>query len=122
MNKLLISLILVLFAFNVSAQTKSKETISKTPDPEQKVMTVEAGCGQCMFNMDGKGCDLAVRIDGRSYYVDGTSIHSHGDAHASDGFCVATSQAEVQGKIKNGRFQATYFKVIKDKEAPKDAK
>jgi hypothetical protein len=36
--------------------------------------------------MEGKACDLAVRIDGKAYFVDGTSIDSHGDAHAADGF------------------------------------
>jgi hypothetical protein len=38
--------------------------------------------------MEGHGCELAVRIDGKSYFVDGSSI-SHGDAHASDGFAAA---------------------------------
>ena len=28
-----------------------------------------------------KGCDLAVRIDGKSYFVEGTKIDEHGDAH-----------------------------------------
>jgi hypothetical protein len=39
-----------------------------------------------MFGMEGHGCELAVRIDGKSYFVDGSSIDSHGDAHAKDGF------------------------------------
>jgi hypothetical protein len=43
------------------------------------------------FAMTGHGCDLAVRIDGKSYFVDGTSIDSHGDAHAKDGFCDAVN-------------------------------
>jgi hypothetical protein len=30
--------------------------------------------------MEGHGCELAVRIDGKSYFVDGSSIDSHGDA------------------------------------------
>ena len=33
-----------------------------------------------------KGCDLAIRIDGKSYFVEGTKIDDHGDAHANDGF------------------------------------
>jgi hypothetical protein len=37
--------------------------------------------------MEGHGCELAVRIDGKPYFVDGTSLDSHGDAHANDGFC-----------------------------------
>jgi hypothetical protein len=28
--------------------------------------------------MEGHGCELAVRIDGKPYFVDGTSLDSHG--------------------------------------------
>lgn len=32
---------------------------------------VEVACGQCQFKMkQKKGCDLAVRIDGKSYFVE----------------------------------------------------
>jgi hypothetical protein len=50
-----------------------------------KPQIVEASCGQCQFGMEGHGCELAVRIDGKSYFVDGSST-PHGDAHAKDGF------------------------------------
>ena len=75
---------------------------------------VEAACGQCQLGMTEKsGCDLAIRIDGKSYFVDGTSIHDHGDAHAEDGFCAAIRQANVKGEIIDGRFKAESFTVIK---------
>jgi len=75
---------------------------------------VEAGCGQCQFRMTEKsGCDLAVKIDGKSYFVDGTTIHDHGDAHADDGFCEAIRQAEVKGEIIDGRFKAESFTLVK---------
>ena len=75
---------------------------------------VEAGCGQCQFRMNEKsGCDLAVKIDGESYFVDGTTIHDHGDAHADDGFCRAIRQAEVKGEIVDGRFKAESFTLVK---------
>ena len=75
---------------------------------------VEAACGQCQFKITGKaGCDLAIRIDGKSYFVDGTSIHDHGDAHADDGFCEAIRQAEVKGEIIDERFKAETFTIIK---------
>ena len=75
---------------------------------------VEAGCGQCQFRMTEKsGCDLAVKIDGKSYFVDGTTIHDHGDAHADDGFCRAIRQAEVKGEIIDGRFKAESFTLVK---------
>ena len=75
---------------------------------------VEVACGQCQFSMTEKsGCDLAVRIDGKSYFVDGTSIHDHGDAHADDGFCEAIRQAEVKGEIVDGRFKVESFTLVK---------
>jgi len=75
---------------------------------------VEAACGQCQFRMTEKsGCDLAVKIDGKSYFVDGTTIHDHGDAHADDGFCQAIRQVEVKGEIIDGRFKAETFTIIK---------
>jgi hypothetical protein len=94
--------VLVLFAcISVNAQEKPK------------TQTVEAACGQCQFGMTSKGgCDLAVRIDGKSYFVDGTDINKHGDAHAADGFCSAVRKAEVVGEIKNDRFVASSFKLL----------
>jgi hypothetical protein len=75
---------------------------------------VEAACGQCQFEMTEKsGCDLAVRIDGKSYFVDGTNIHEHGDAHADDGFCEVIRRANVQGEIIEGRFKSESFILIK---------
>ena len=59
------------------------------------------------------GCDLAVRIDGETYFVDGTNIHEHGDAHADDGFCVVIRNANVKGKIVDGRFKSESFTLIK---------
>ena len=87
-----------------------------TPDPNKKVQVVETACGECQFKLAGNGCDLAVRIDGKAYFVDGTDIDSHGDAHAKDGFCKAVRKAEVQGGITNNRFKVTYFKLLKDAE------
>jgi len=75
---------------------------------------VEAACGQCQFGMiETSGCDLAVRIDGKSYFVDGTNIHEHGDAHADDGFCEVIRSASVEGKIIEGRFKSESFTLIK---------
>ena len=86
------------------------------PDPAKKIMVVEASCGECQFKMKGDDCDLAVRIDGKCYFVDGTKIDSHGDAHAKDGFCNAVRKAEVQGEVVNNRFQVTYFKLLKEEK------
>ncbi len=82
------------------------------PDPSKKMMTVDASCGMCKFGMKGGDCALAVRFNGNAYYVDGTDIDGHGDAHAADGFCNAIRKAKVQGGVVNGRFKATYFKLV----------
>ena len=100
-------ILLIVFVFGITsmnAQDK-KET--------QKMQIVEAACGQCQFGMKGKaGCDLAVRVDEKSYFVDGTDINKHGDAHSADGFCSTIRKAAVVGEVKNDRFVVTDFKLL----------
>lgn len=105
MKKIIVATFLF-FAVAISAQEKKEEI---------KPQILEAACGQCQFDMKGHGCDLAVRIDGKSYFVDGTSIDAHGDAHADDGFCAAVRKAEVVGKIVDDRFKVTSFKLVPKK-------
>jgi hypothetical protein len=51
-------------------------------DKKEKEIVAEVSCGQCQFNhTDQKGCDLAVKIDGKAYFVDGVQIYDFGDAH-----------------------------------------
>jgi len=114
MRSYLSSIICLLFISSAFGQ-KGDAKVS-TPDPNKKIQVVETACGECQFKLTGKGCDLAVRIDGKAYFVDGTDIDSHGDAHAKDGFCNAVRKAEVQGNIVNDRFKITYFKLQKDAE------
>lgn len=104
-RSLCILLICYTFSF-VNAQPKPKFVNAN------KLYIAEASCGQCQFKMAGKGCDLAVRINGKSYFVDGTKIDDHGDAHAKDGFCEKIRKAEIKGNIVNNRFVATYFKLL----------
>ena len=91
----------------------SSSTLILAQDKKEnsKIQIVEASCGQCQFKMKGKSCDLAVRIDGKSYFVEGTNIDAHGDAHADDGFCASIRKAEVIGEIKDNKFVVTYFKL-----------
>jgi hypothetical protein len=86
---------------------------------QPKTQIVEASCGQCQFKMKGHGCDLAVRIDGKSYFVDGTALDSHGDAHAKDGFCSKVRKAEVVGELKNDRFVVSQFKLLPEAKKTK---
>jgi hypothetical protein len=104
----------------LTAAAQTKETKTPEPDKNKKVLIVEASCGQCQLKLEGTDCDLAVRIDGKAYFVDGTHIDSHGDAHAGDGFCNAIRKAKVQGEVVNGRFKATYFQLLP--EEPKKEK
>lgn len=74
---------------------------------------VEASCGQCNFGLtEPKGCDLAVRIEGKAYFVEGSHIDDHGDAHAERGMCNAIRRAAVKGEVIEGRFVARTFKLI----------
>ncbi len=68
---------------------------------------MEVSCGQCNFEMAiPKGCDLAVKIDGIAYYVDGFSIDDFGDAHdEKTGFCEVIRKGKATGKIVNNRFE-----------------
>jgi hypothetical protein len=109
MNKIF-SFLFFFSALLVNAQDKKDQP---------KTQIVEASCGQCQFGMKGNGCTLAVRIDGKAYFVDGTSIDKHGDAHAKDGFCEAIRKAEVTGEIAEDRFKATSFKLIAEKKEVK---
>lgn len=105
--KNLFSIVLLFTALLSSAQEK-KEVL--------KPQIVEVSCGECNFGMKGKSCDLAVRIDGKTYFVDGTKIDDHGNAHAKDGFCEMIRKAEVTGEIVNNRFQATTFILLPEEK------
>jgi hypothetical protein len=100
----------LLFSSIAFSQTTEKKNAA--PDPNKKLLVVETSCGQCKFDLPGSDCDLAVRIDGKAYFVQGTSIDEHGDAHAKDGFCNAIRKAEVQGEVVNDKFKVTYFKLL----------
>ncbi len=108
--------LLLCVCFNKNADAQTGKIESNIIDSTKMIQIVEASCGQCQFKMAGKGCSLAVRINGNPYFVDGTDIDRHGDAHAADGFCEAIRKAEVQGEIVNGRFKASYFNLIDIKE------
>ena len=102
--KKIISIFVLFVCIATNAQDK-KEVPS--------IQIVETACGQCQFGMKGKaGCDLAVRIDGKVYFVDGTDINKHGDAHAKDGFCSTVRKAAVIGVVKNDRFVVSDFKLL----------
>jgi len=109
MKKLIFALVLGLFTIAVNAQTTPQKAATA------KVLSnkvVDIACGECQFKMKGKDCELAVKIDGKAYFVDGKNIDDFGDAHGEHGFCNAVSKAEVSGEIVNNRFKATSIKLL----------
>lgn len=108
MKKILLLCLLNVAHSNIFAQASKQAAIQ----PAQAVQIVEAACGQCMFKLKGDDCDLAVRIKDKAYFVDGSKIDDHGDAHADDGFCNKIRKAAVTGKLVNDRFVATSFKLL----------
>ena len=93
--------------------------ISATPpDPNKKIQVVDVSCGKCNFNMGGETCRLAVRINGKNYFVEGAAIDDFGDAHAKAGLCKVVRKAQVQGAIVGKIFKATYFKLVEEKKEP----
>ncbi|MCK8479254.1 DUF6370 family protein [Psychroserpens algicola] len=79
-----------------------------------KKQTAEVSCGQCQFGLTSqKGCDLAVRLDDKAYFVDGADIDDYGDAHDKDsGFCEVIRTAEVSGEVVDGRFKVNSIDLI----------
>ncbi|MES2417119.1 MAG: DUF6370 family protein [Bacteroidota bacterium] len=113
MKKLIFALCLGLFSLAAIAQTTEKKTTETKS--VIKNQTVEIACGECQFKMPGKSCDLAIRIDGKSYFVDGKTVDDFGDAHAEHGFCNAIDKAVVTGEIVNNRFKAKTITLVPKK-------
>ena len=112
MKALIIALFITSFGFAANAQTKPQQ---KPVAIKDKV--VEIACGECKFKMEGKSCDLAMRIDGKPYFVDGKKIDDFGDAHdEKHGFCNVISKAQVTGEIVNNRFKAKTITLLPEKK------
>ena len=107
--------LLILSMLLVCTFSYAQKSNPQIPDPNKQLRIVEASCGQCQFKMAGKGCTLAVRMDGKSFFVDKAKIDDFGDAHSKMGFCNAIRKAKVQGDIVDGKFVATYFELIDKK-------
>ncbi|MEH3114115.1 DUF6370 family protein [Pedobacter terrae] len=109
MKKLIFTLLLGVFSVVVNAQTSPQKNATAKVINKQ---VVDIACGECQFKMKGKDCELAVKIDGKPYFIDGKGIDDFGDAHGEHGFCNAVSKAEVTGEIVNNRFKAKEIKLL----------
>ena len=78
----------------------------------------DISCGQCKFGMEEPmGCDLAIRLDNKVYFVEGAGIDDFGDAHdKTTGFCSVIRKANVLGAIKEETFVASSIILIDDLE------
>lgn len=112
------SIFLMSFLFLCTSVIAQEKKSTGNFDKKKQVYEVLASCGTCNFKMKAPGCPLAIKLDDKYYFVDGTKIDDHGDAHADDGFCNVVKKAKVQGTIKGDRFTTTYFEIIKEARVP----
>lgn len=97
-----------------SASVFSQASIA-IKDSTKAMKVVDVACGTCKLGLAGSDCILAARIGKIAYFVEGTSIDDHGDAHGSEGFCKSIRSAEVQGEVVDDKFKVSYFKLLPKK-------
>lgn len=107
-----LAVFMLFMCVTLAATAQNKKPDLSKPDPSKKIQTAEISCGSCQFGMGGRGCHLAVNINGTKYYADGVSMETFGEAHGDDGLCNTVKKAEVQGKVVKGRYKITYIKVL----------
>jgi hypothetical protein len=98
--------------FSISLVLTSCAVTQKSTETIEGVY--EVTCGLCNFEMTGDECALAIKIENKHYYVEGSAIDEHGDAHADDGLCTVVRKANVRGVIKRGVFQAESIELIEE--------
>ncbi len=102
----------------VAADASSKKArvntlVTVVPDDGNIEGLVITSCGQCNLGYKGKsGCSLTIKIGDSVYPVEGTSLHDHGDAHGSIGFCSVVRVAWATGQIKKDIFHAELFALV----------
>jgi hypothetical protein len=94
----------LLLVLGACATTKSQQNTISGVYP--------VSCGKCNFDMTGDECELAIEIEGKRYYVEGSDIHDHGNPDAEGGMCTKVRKAEVTGQLKFGVFRAESFTLL----------
>ena len=102
----------IIFLLIIDISTIAQQFSSDTPGMRVNLI-VDASCAKCQFNKADDECLLAVEINSEIYYVDGTTIDEHGDAHGSDGFCNVIRKAHVEGVIDGNKFLFEKFSLLK---------
>jgi hypothetical protein len=80
-----------------------------TPQASRNVdlKAAQVACGTCKFDMNGSGCDAAIKVDGKAYWLDGMEVQGHHDMHKPGGICLTVRTADVKGTITGDRLTAT---------------
>ena len=106
----------------IDSLSSKLNTIQVTNSPPEQVeaFVANVSCGQCNLELDRDECDLAIRREEATYFVDGFSMDDLGAPHDEDGLCNEIRQAKVQGKAKDGRFLATLIEFLPVEEAAEE--
>jgi hypothetical protein len=67
-------------------------------------------------SISSKQDQLVNVIEDRCYFLDGTSIDDHGDAHGATGFCNCVREATISGTIQGDRFVVDKFELVPVKQ------
>jgi len=97
-------------------KTSINTLVTTLPEDGNIEGIVITSCGTCKLGVKGGGCSLSVKIGDTIYPVQGTGIHDHGDAHASDGFCSAVRVAWAKGQVKDNVFHSESFVLVGSSE------
>ena len=76
----LLSIIASAFILSSCSSTTPLTLEMSLPSPT----IVEAACGECKLGMKGDSCDLAIRVGGHKYFVDGVKDDALGAAEVGD--------------------------------------
>jgi hypothetical protein len=92
-------------AIEAKLSNSSNGNEKSKPSNNISVKGADFACGLCFFSMKSSSCAPAIKIDQQLHWVDGMEI-DHADMHKPGGICMSLRQANAEGVLKHGRFQA----------------
>ena len=93
-------------------KTTINSLVTAVPEDGNIEGIVITSCGTCKLGVKEGGCSLWVKIGETVYPVEGTSLHDHGNAHGSEGFCSAVRVAWAKGQVKKNVFHSESFLLV----------